>query len=211
MLKNKISLLLLFFFIFSSSWFKFFLEDHEYFEAVYVILVSSLLFYLNKKKGKLKVILFFLPLLTIFFYRPGGNVIFNLDELEKYTINTRRLYYENITLGRFYENKIFYIFRNYQKNFFQGLDLNYYFFGNHPRERAGIKEIKKISFIFLPLFLVGLYSFIRKKSYLFLYYFFFSLITASFYTPIDIYSFLFFPFLVSCLTEGAETILLRDK
>lgn len=48
-----------------------------------------------------------------------------------------------------------------QKNIFENLDPNLYFFANHPRQRVGVKEFEKFPYIFLPFFLYGLYSLMR--------------------------------------------------
>ena len=49
-------------------------------------------------------------------------------------------------------------------NFFELLDLNLYFLGNHPRERVGMQEFEKFPYIFIPIFLFGLFSLIKGCS-----------------------------------------------
>lgn len=51
-----------------------------------------------------------------------------------------------------------------QKNIFENLDLNLYFFANHPRQRIGVKEFEKFPYIFLPFFLYGLFSLIKVQQ-----------------------------------------------
>lgn len=51
-----------------------------------------------------------------------------------------------------------------RKNFFENLDINQYFFASHPRERVGITEFTKFSYLLLPFFLLGLYKLIKKSA-----------------------------------------------
>ncbi len=46
-----------------------------------------------------------------------------------------------------------------QKNLFEAIDLNLYFFGNYPRPRSGVPEFEKLSYALLPIFLIGLLNF----------------------------------------------------
>lgn len=54
--------------------------------------------------------------------------------------------------------------RNIGGNFFQTIDLNYYFFANHPREELGIPNIEKFPFWYLPLFIIGVYRLMLKSG-----------------------------------------------
>lgn len=96
----------------------------------------------------------------------GRTTIFLINPENVQQINTRRSYYSNALLGKIFENKITFIFDKWKKNLFQALDLNYYFFANHPRERAGVTEREMFSWYWLPIFLVGLY--LSLKSSLFI-------------------------------------------
>ena len=44
------------------------------------------------------------------------------------------------------------------KNVSETVDLNLYFFANHPRERVGYNEFEKFPYIFIPAFLAFLTS-----------------------------------------------------
>lgn len=81
-----------------------------------------------------------------------------MSATDEYLFATRReeLSMFNIHLGRYLENKPLYIFHKFEQNLLRTLDVNLYFFGNHPRERAGIREFEKFSFLFLPFFILGL-------------------------------------------------------
>lgn len=54
------------------------------------------------------------------------------------------------------------MFYKIEKNFFEVVDPNLYFFANHPRERIGIVEYEKFPYIFLPFFIAGIL--LIKKS-----------------------------------------------
>lgn len=174
-----------------------------------MIFTAFLLKY-SSKLGKFKYGVFLIPLIVIVFSFSFSDTIFKKDQLEIITINKRRGYYQNQFLAKIFENKVNRYFFNYQKNLFEGADLNYYFFGTHPRERPGVKEIEKLSFVFLPFFLLGLYLQIKTRTFLSIFYFLFSLFLASFFRPIDIYSFLFFPFIVLSINSGIYGFLSKN-
>lgn len=56
------------------------------------------------------------------------------------------------------------------QNVAEVLDPNLYFFSNHPRERVGVDEFEKFSYLLLPFFLYGTYLFIKEKRWLVLSY-----------------------------------------
>jgi hypothetical protein len=59
------------------------------------------------------------------------------------------------------------ILQKLTRNLAELVDPNFYFFANHPRETVGIPQTDKFPFIFLPLFVYGLLSYIKalkKKS-----------------------------------------------
>ena len=90
--------------------------------------------------------------------------------IPEYVIEARMRAYppEFLKLGYYLEKKpeILWLYE-YHKRFFQYLDLNYYFFGNHPNARVGVTEIEKFPFIFLPFFIFGLYKLFLSKNYVF--------------------------------------------
>lgn len=51
------------------------------------------------------------------------------------------------------------------KNAGQTVDINLYFFGNHPRSRVGIVEFEKLPYILLPFFLIGTLSVGWKRNW----------------------------------------------
>lgn len=66
------------------------------------------------------------------------------------------------------------VFYRLERNFFETIDPNLYFFSNHPRERVGVTEFEKFTYVLLPAFLYGLYLIIKEKRYLLLAYLFLS-------------------------------------
>lgn len=133
--------------------------------------------------------------------------IFVLNNSEILIINQRRSYYRNPLVGRLMENKAGVIVNKFARNFFQGLDVNYYFFANHPRERAGVTETKKLHWLFLLPFLIGVYILLKgKKIYIFVY-FFFALTLTSLFSGIDRYLYLFFPFFTVVIASGFVRLL----
>lgn len=56
------------------------------------------------------------------------------------------------------------VFFKIQENLAQTLDPNFYFFANHPRERAGIQEFEKFPYILLPVLLIGIVYTIQRKA-----------------------------------------------
>lgn len=204
--KNFLSGLVLLFVLFFNNWILFLFFKKEYLKIVIMILTSLILKYSYIIK-KAKYLILLIPLLIILFSGDFSKSIFNLTGEEIYFINTRRSYYQENFLAKALENKPLRYFYNYRKNMFEGLDLNYYFFGNHPRERVGIIEIKKFSFIFLPFFLYGLFLRIKKGNTFDILYFLFSISLASLFRPIDIFSFIFFPFIALNIYFGIRGVL----
>ena len=150
----------------------------------------------------LLVVLISIFFVAIFFLQTSPKLIFDLSDLEIYTINERRSYYSRRFIGQFLENKPLYIFSKWQKNVFESLDINNYFFASHPRERLGISEYKKFPFIYLPVFLFGLFQIIKKKhAFLFLYPVG-SILFIPIFKEIGESLFILFPWFVFILFEG---------
>ncbi|HUV71504.1 MAG TPA: hypothetical protein VMW25_00710 [Clostridia bacterium] len=200
-------LLIFIFSLLGNYWIWSFWSKNKYWEFLLMIGISCLLVLFNARKGPAKFLLLFLPLLVILL-KPGSKTIFYLNDLDIYSVNQRRSYYQNPLLGRFFENKLNRYVFNYEKNLFEGIDINYYFFATHPRERLGVDEIKKFPELVLPLFLIGLYFSLKRKQLLSIFYFLSSLLIAAFFSPIDTFSFFFFPFLVINIYFGIKECLI---
>lgn len=94
--------------------------------------------------------------------------ISSTEEIDR--MNQRHGFYAN-DLGNLYQNRLsIYYYTNInpvifkiKRNFFYNLDPNLYFFASHPRERAEVGEFDKYPPFYLPLFIIGILSFIRKS------------------------------------------------
>ncbi len=139
---------------------------------------------------------------AVFTSRPFPKMIFPLTGPEIYQINERRSYYQFPLLAKLAENKAGHFFYKYQRNLFQGLDPNFYFFANHPRERAGILEKEKFSWFFLIPFLAGLYWQFKQKFFWGFGYFFLVLGTISVFQDIDRFVIYLFPFVFLSIILG---------
>lgn len=159
-----------------------------------------------KINRKIKYLLPLLPLCYLFLHRPFPKTIFNISELDIFYLNERRSNYPNQTVARIFENKVALIAYQYQKNVFDGLDLNLYFFASHPRERPGIAEKERFSWLFLPMFLSGVYYQVKRRQYWALFYFISTLFFCSFFVNIDKYLFLLYPFFISSILLGGYYI-----
>jgi len=153
------------------------------------------------------------PLLSLGFLlsrKPIPETIFKIDDLEIFYLNERRLLYPNQTVGRFFENKATRIFYRFKKNFFEGLDPNLYFFASHPRERLGIVEKERFNWLFLPIFLIGVYWQIKKRKYWLITYFLTTLIFISLFIQMNSYLFLLFPFFLFSIFLGGYHLLKKS-
>jgi hypothetical protein len=133
-----------------------------------LVILTSFIFYhlLIKVSLRQKPIratyLIFLILAIIISFRIGiDKSLFATSETELFAINQTRSFYPSI-LGRMFENKAALTLFKLERNFFWGLDPNIYFFAGHPRERAGIGEFEKFSWIIFPFFLLGLFKIFQK-------------------------------------------------
>lgn len=96
------------------------------------------------------------------------------------------------------------IFTKLERNFSIVIDPSFYFFANHPRERAGIAEFEKFPYILLPFFIYGFYKLVKKKRYLFILLFLFVPLTLISIIGLDnpMGPFSLFPFIIITSNEG---------
>lgn len=151
-------------------------------------------------------------------FQQGFRSVFSLDNFEtifKVTpediqqINTRRSYYPSQFFGKIFENKLVFYLDRYEKNFFQGLDLNFYFFANHPRERAGAAEEEIFFWFWLPIFLIGFWGSLKKCFLLPNLIFLIFLSVIGFFAKVDNFIIVLTPFLAVNLFLGFKILLLR--
>lgn len=80
--------------------------------------------------------------------------------------------YPSIIFARIYQNKARIYLDKINDNFFALIDPNNYFFGFHPREIIGNRNITKFPFISIIFFFIGLFYFKNVKYKSFVSYFF---------------------------------------
>jgi len=95
-----------------------------------------------------------------------------------------------------------------ERNLFETIDPNVYFFAGHPRERIWASDFEKFPFLFLFPFLIGLYNLILSKKRLL----FFTLGVSTALLSIighqnSLGPFILFPFLVVITSNGLLIIL----
>lgn len=197
------------FVLFASSWMWQLYLSGQYFELIVSVAFSIFLYF---ALGKTKAIAIFLYISTFIIFFSNFQIsksVFYLEELDIYNLNIRRSYYSGDLVGRFAENKPLKFLTNYKQNFFQGIDPNFYFFANHPRERGGISEFEKLSPIFIPLFLIGVIDYLRRRIYQPFYYSLFTLSLISTGGMIDNFSYLLFPFFALSIYHGIYLLCMK--
>ncbi len=126
----------------------------------------------------------------------------------KPSLHFTRVIFARFNLRDFLEGDFNTIQTRIYRNFFETIDLNIYFFAGHPRERVWADDFEKFSFIFLPLFLIGMYKIFSKGD---MYFILFFLATIIILTGIghknNLGPFLIFPFIVILIHEGFLNIL----
>jgi len=133
--------------------------------ALLLLNVLFLIIYRNKKPLNFKkslpfFILFLLPLLILTIPKlQAENLPFppNEQDIGKIALYRSSLNPVNPTFSRFYSNKASVVLGKMERNFFESVDINNYFFATHPLERVGVKETEKFFSSLLPLFIVGLF------------------------------------------------------
>lgn len=100
---------------------------------------------------------------------------------EIFLLNQRRSFYP--FFGQLFQNKFTLSLNKFKGNLFYNLDPNLYFFATHPRERLGIKEFEKFPALFLPLFLIGFFLFLKKSSPKVIIFVFVTLFLSAFISP----------------------------
>ncbi len=128
---------------------------------------------LSVKVGRNLVIVIVVLTLAVSFYNVKygfDRTLFTKEPVER-LLEQKRHGYLSKNLGNLFTNKLS---LNYysklslplskiQKNAFSALDPNLYFFASHPRERKGIDDFEKYSFILFPIFLIGLLKVLKEK------------------------------------------------
>lgn len=192
-----------------------------------LLIIFTILLYvaIRQRITLIKTILFFILLITIIVFqyktttRQSLSILDN-DEQRVQQIRLQAYVYDpdlikiiffRFKLRDFYEGSLNIVITRLQRNFFETIDLNIYFFGGHPRGRVWSNDFEKFSFILLPLFLIGLLTYRIKQKLLST-----IIITCIFVLTLighknNLGPFLLLPFLVLYISFGAYTILNYTK
>lgn len=128
-----------------------------------LILAATAFLFLSIVKSSKKLLVIFslllVPLLIVQWKTTKNRSFEYLDPTDERQINVRQSnVYAEFNIGKYIVNKPDYFFNKFQQNLLQSLDLNLYFFGNHPREVPGNREFEKFSFLLIPFFIYGLFK-----------------------------------------------------
>lgn len=192
---------------------------------VFLILIFTTLllwFFLFKsfKKNLFYIGLTLLGILLIFQWKTSTEQSLILLENDEQRIQSERFKYYNpslhyarvlfarLNLINFLEGDFNTVSTRLQRNFFETIDPNVYFFGGHPRERVWANDFEKFYFILIVPFFVGLYYLIlNRKKFVLIY----SLISISSLTLIGhknlMGPFILFPLFVICIWYGILKLL----
>lgn len=125
----------------------------------FISLILTVLFFLiiEKQSNFFLNATFLLLLIAIILITIPGRLnqyIWEKSDLDIITITAQRSYYP--AFGSAFHNKYFLAANKYQQGLMSAIDINYYFFASHPRERATIEDFEKFLPIFIPLLILGI-------------------------------------------------------
>ncbi len=115
--------------------------------------------------------------------------------------------YPNVYLARLFQNKAVIVTNKYFNNLFNILDLNYYFFGSHPREVVGGLNYTRLPLLtILPiLWFLFITQHPKKKTFLLSISIFILII--SFFINHYVYDFILWPFFLLFIFYGLEDLI----
>lgn len=163
MIKPSIAILI----VFVTSYWSWEIFSFNFYLFLLVLITSTILYILilNPSKKLLGIFWIFLfSILIIQFITTKNPNLSYITPTEEQLLNSRRTQLPT-TFGRYLQSKPTNMFYKFQQNFFRTSDINIYFFAEHPRERAGIKEFNKFHFICLPFFLIGIFISLKSRSW----------------------------------------------
>ncbi len=183
-----------------------------------LLITSFLLFYFWDKKIPLKTLGFICSLFIILFIFQYQTTeiqsLINLTNDEFRVVSTRKTLYKSdsnlvriifykLNFPEFYEGSLNIAAWRLQRNFFETIDPNVYFFAGHPRERIWANDFEKFPFLYLPFFMVGLYVFTKKSTLIMKLLFLICILAFGFLGHLnELGPFLLIPFFVCLITLG---------
>lgn len=179
---------------------------------------SFLIFYFWEKKTSFKSLglICSLYIVLLFFQYQTTEIqsLTNLTNDEYRVVSTRKTFYKSdsnlvriifyrLNIPELYEGSLNVVISRLQRNFFETIDPNIYFFAGHPRERVWANDFEKFPFIYLPFFIIGLYVFTKRSKMIIKFLFLVSILTFGFLGHInELGPFLLIPFFVCFITLG---------
>ena len=137
----------------------------------FLLILTTLFLYLSILRKRYYYLFFFLFIIIILFQWKTtafqSLILLDNDEqriqklrLEFYkpSLHYVRVIFHRLNLNDFLEGDFTTASSRIQRNFFETIDPNVYFFGGHPRERVWANDFEKFTFIFVIPFLTGAYS-----------------------------------------------------
>lgn len=193
--------LIFFSIVLSNYWFWRILK-HNFLVALLLLLITFLLFISIKRYNLLifAAITIASILVLILIRSDFDKTLFLHTEEEIHSLNQRRSYYPK-NIGAIFQNKFNLSLYKFKRNIFANLDLNMYFFANHPRERGNISDFEKFSPFLIPAFIIGMLLNIKNKNQILLFYFLLSLLISGVFS-INSYLGPIFFFVLICVLSG---------
>lgn len=216
-------LIILFCVIFGNYWIWKILNNNIFFGITAIIITFILGYSFKNKYLDIKLATVCLLLVTflsfsLFNSQFDKKIISNTPE-DILLLNYRHNYLAD-ELGWLFQNKLTLIFfknvsrqlHQFQRNLFDNLDQNLYFFANHPRERAGVGEFEKYPFILMPFFILGLLFIIKNRNTLLSIYILIIVILSALIKPsYQLGPVLFFPLITLLIALGINVCLRRIR
>src|SRR3989344_7004479 len=186
---------------------------------LFLIISSFVLLLYHKQKVSSKIVVIVLiPLFYFQWHTTNFHSLILSDNDEQRVKAMRKQFYNPSTdvarrifyrfhLADFFEGDLSVGLTRFQRNFFETLDPNIYFFSGHPRERVWANDFKKFPFILIVPFLIGLYKLIRWTNITLWIYISSSLVLLSVIGHFNqMGPFILFPFLVLAINSGIKTL-----
>lgn len=174
LLKTKLRIVLPLFLIFSNVWiYKIYNENFSI--AAVLVILTLLVYFFKETKNETKIFVFSIAILLFLqFQVTSMKSLTKLDDdqiriqherMESYPPLYLNLKFKVLWLKPAHwieENNTIIALSVIQNNFFETIDINRYFFGGYPRNKAS--DFEKFPFTFLPLFLIGIYKLISNQK-----------------------------------------------
>lgn len=152
--------------------------DRNVLILILVVAATICLYLVDQKFPKSKVLsAIFFTLLLLFQYQDTQVTSLNLLDNDEQRVQSLRkssytsdfhyvrLLIYKLNLRDYLEGDLNTISSRLQRNFFETIDPNIYFFAGHPRERVWAKDFEKFYFVFIIPFFIGLYKFLQQKNF----------------------------------------------